>query len=451
MSKKDVLNTIIANVGGKGNILNVWHCMTRLRFSLKNYSLINTENIEQLDGVIGINRKEDQFQIVIGTNVDEYYTELTDILGIAQQPQVPEDDIPEKKSFISWFMDVVSGVFGPIVPAIAGAGMLKGIISGLVALELINGQSDTVLVIDMIASGVFTFLPFFTAVSAAKKFKTNEYLAVALAAALMFPTMVDAAKAGEITNFYPFGFIPVRVFNYSGSIIPIILSVLALSYIYRWVDSKIPKYMRAVVTPFLALFITGFLSLTIIGPAGVYLGKGLAWIIDGLFNISPIFAGIIVGAIRPIAILTGMHHAMTPIALENFATKGWDMLMPMMFVANLSITGATLAIYFKKNQTENEKQIAFSAVVSGFLGITEPALFGVLTKHKKSFIAATLGSTIGSALIGLFGVKLYGYILSSVFSIPAYIGPHFVYAIICWIVAFVSSFFLSYYFVMKED
>ena len=328
--------------------------------------------------------------------------------------------------------------------------MIKGLIGGLVALGVITNTTDTYKIIDMLASGVFTFLPFFIAVSAAKKFQTNQYLAAAIASIIMYPTMVDAAKAKEISSFLFAGVIPVPVFNYSGSVIPIIFGVFALSYIYKWVDKVVPEAARTVVTPTFTLLISGFFTLTVIGPVGIYMGKGLAGMLDFLFGISPIFAGFVMGLIRPVSILVGMHHAMTPIALENFATKGWDMLMPMMFIANLSIVGAACGCYFKET-TQRDKSIVLSAVLSGILGITEPALFGVLTKYKKGFLAATIASCVGSAFIGAFGVRLYGYITSSVFSIPAYIGPYFVYAAMGWIIAFGLSFFLSYLFVVKMD
>ena len=401
-----------------------------------------------LYGVIGVQFAKGQLQIVLGTSVHKYY----DIA--LQQLDLKEDTAPaqpeKKKDFISWFMDMVSGVFGPIVPAIAGAGMIKGLMGGLVALGVVSNATDTYKIIDMLASGVFTFLPFFIAASAAKKFKTNQYLAIAIAATLMYPTMVDAAKAGEISNFMFAGVLPIPVFNYSGSVIPIIFGVFALSYIYKWVDNIVPEAARTVITPTITLFISGFFALTVIGPIGIYIGKALAWMLDVLFGISPIFAGVVMGLIRPASILVGMHHAMTPIALENFATKGYDMLMPMMFIANLSIVGAAAGCYFKE-KTQKERSIVLSSVLSGILGITEPALFGVLTKYKKGFLAATIGSCVGSAFIGAFGVRLYGYITSSIFSIPAYIGPYFIYAAIGWVIAFGLSFVLSYLFVVKMD
>ncbi len=450
MEKQEVAAKIIEYVGGKDNIINAWHCMTRLRFDLKNKELIKQEEIKNLEGVMGIQFAKDQLQIVIGTSVHKYYEILMEMLQLNDGQTPVKREEKQKKDFITWFMDMVSGVFGPIVPAIAGAGMIKGLIGGLVALGVITNTTDTYKIIDMLASGVFTFLPFFIAVSAAKKFQTNQYLAAAIASIIMYPTMVDAAKAKEISSFLFAGVIPVPVFNYSGSVIPIIFGVFALSYIYKWVDKVVPEAARTVVTPTLTLLISGFFTLTVIGPVGIYMGKGLAGMLDFLFGISPIFAGFVMGLIRPVSILVGMHHAMTPIALENFATKGWDMLMPMMFIANLSIVGAACGCYFKE-KSQRDKSIVLSAVLSGILGITEPALFGVLTKYKKGFLAATIASCVGSAFIGAFGVRLYGYITSSVFSIPAYIGPYFVYAAMGWIIAFGLSFFLSYLFVVKMD
>lgn len=452
MDKEEVVSQIIKEVGGKDNINDVWHCMTRLRFDLKDRTKVNQEAIQKLDGIVGSQFNKEQFQVVIGTTVDKYYNIIAADLGLDVENNLNEKnekvEVNGKKGITTRFMNTLSGIFGPIVPAIAGAGMIKGLLAGLVALKVLSATTDTMKVIDMIASGVFTFLPFLLAVSAAKKFKTNEYLAIAIAAIIMYPTMVNTALAGKISAFHPFGIINVPVFNYSSSVIPIICSIWALSYIYKWVDKYMPDAMRTVVTPTLTLFISGFITLAVIGPVGIYLGRALASGIAFLFTISPILAGVIVGAIRPVAVLTGMHHAMTPIALQNFATQGYDMLMPMMFMANLSITGATAAIYFKET-TKKGKSVVLSSVVSGLLGITEPALFGVLTKYKKAFLAATIGSAVSSAFIASFGVRIYGYVLSSVFSIPAYIGPYFVFALLGMSISLIISFSLSYILVVK--
>ncbi|GCF92685.1 PTS system beta-glucoside-specific EIIBCA component [Enterococcus florum] len=447
MKHEEVAKQIIRDVGGAENINNAWHCMTRLRFNLKDEKKVDYTALDKIPKVVGTKYQSDQLQVVIGTDVGDYFAPLAKELGLDENSQQGNT---EKKGAVSLFMDTVSGVFGPIVPAIAGAGMIKGLMAGLVALNVISNQTDTYLVIDMIASGVFTFLPFFVAASAARIFKTNQYLAIAIAATLQFPTMTNAVAEGNVSAFELFGFVPVPVFNYAGTVIPIIFAVLVLSYIYRWVDKVLPQVLRTVFTPTLSLFIAGLLTLTVIGPISIHLGNLLAAGVAGLFTISPVLAGVVVGAIRPIAIFTGLHHAMTPIALQNFANQGYDMLMPMMFMANMAITGATAAVYTKV-KTKEEKSIILSSAVSGLLGITEPALFGILSKYKKAFIAATIGSSVASAFISFFGVRIYGYILSSIFSLPAYIGQYFIFAVLGIIIAIALSFVLSYMMVPKQQ
>ncbi|WES69589.1 PTS transporter subunit EIIC [Superficieibacter sp. HKU1] len=454
MGTEEAITSIIRLVGGQGNINNVWHCMTRLRFDLVDDNKVDQSEIQKLPGVLGAQLQSDQFQIIIGPKVNGWYEQL--LVALEQKTLTTPRGKPERKSLVSLFMDTVSGVFGPIVPAIAGAGMIKGLLAGLVALQVVPAKSDTVIIIDLIASGVFYFLPFFLAVSAAKIFKTNEYLAAAVAACLMYPSLIEAAKAlaahqdGAVSAFWLLNAVPVPVFNYASSVIPVIFSILALSYLHRWVDGFMPDVLKTVFTPTLTLFLAALAALAIIGPTGIWLGKALAWFIEGLFSVSASFAGLIVGAIRPVAILTGMHHAMTPIALQNFSDRGYDMLMPMMFMANMAIAGATFAIW-RISRDRQEKTVTLSAAISALLGITEPALFGVLTRYKKAFIAATMASSLASAFIAFFGVRLYGYILSSIFSLPAYIGPYFVFAISGVAMALILSFVLTTVLIGREQ
>ena len=457
MGTQDAINNIIRLVGGEGNINKVWHCMTRLRFDLVDDNKVDQGEIKKLPGVLGAQLQSDQFQIIIGPKVNSWYEQMLATLGGGGERTTDAAPAQKgRKSLVSMFMDTVSGVFGPIVPAIAGAGMIKGLLAGLIALKLVSAKSDTVVVIDLIASGVFYFLPFFLAVSAAKIFKTNEYLAAAVAACLMYPSLIEAAKAlaahqpEAVTAFWLLNAIPVSVFNYSASVIPVIFSVLALSYIHRWVDSIMPDVLKTVFTPTLTLFLGALAALVVIGPIGIYLGKGLALFIEGLFSVSSSFAGLVVGAIRPVAILTGMHHAMTPIALQNFSDRGYDMLMPMMFMANMAIAGSTFAIW-RLSKNRQDRTVTLSAGISALLGITEPALFGVLTRYKKAFIAATIASSLASAFIAFFGVRLYGYILSSIFSLPAYIGPYFMFALAGVVIALVLSFVLTTILVGKDQ
>jgi PTS system beta-glucosides-specific IIC component len=451
VKEKETVQKIIEFVGGKENIKKAWHCMTRLRFDLYDDTLIKHENVKSLDGILGEQLKNDQYQVVIGPNVQKYYVLLAEELGIDKDQAVNEGnkESEKKKGPFSRLLDVVSGVFGPIVPAIAGAGMIKGILAGLIALNILSKESDTVAILDVIASGVFYFLPFFLAASAAKMFKTNQYLAIAIAGALMYPTLIDAAKLGKITEFHFIG-LPIPVINYSGAVIPIILSVWALSYIHRWVDKGMPRVLQTVFTPTVTLFIAIPFALIVSGPLGSYVGKGLAYVVQSLFDISSILAGVVIGGIRPLEIVFGMHHAMTPIALQNFADKGYDMLMPMFFMTNMAIAGATFAMFFKA-KSKTEKSIIISATISAILGITEPALFGVLIKNRKAFIACSIGSAIASTFFATMGVRIYGYILSSIVSLVAYVGPYFPYALIGIVIAIGSAFLITYLTVKKGE
>src|SRR5476649_352301 len=284
------MQSVIKLVGGAENINKVWHCMTRLRFDLVDENKVAWEEIKNLPGVLGAQSQSDQVQIIIGPKVNVWYeaivSQLEPVAGATGNVSTKG-----RKSLVSLFMDTVSGVFGPIVPAIAGAGMIKGLLAGLIALKIISGKSETVMIIDLIASGVFYFLPFFLAVSAARIFKTNEYLAAAVAACLMYPTLIDSAKAlASHTAGAP----------------------TALCFM---------DVLKTVFTPTLTLFIASLVSLTAIGPAGIYLGKLLAFGIQGLFDVSAVFAGFIVGAIRSVAILTAIHHAMTPRSEERRVGK----------------------------------------------------------------------------------------------------------------------------------
>ena len=223
MTHSEAVGQIIVAAGGKQNITNAWHCMTRLRFALKDEEAVDLDALNAIDPVVGTSFANGQLQVIIGTDVENYYGPLMDQLGLTQNETIDESldaDSEAKKTLVTRFMDVVSGTFGPIVPAIAGAGMIKGLLSGLAAVGVISNTTDTYMVIDMLASGVFTFLPFFVAVSVAKIFKTNQYVALALAAAMQYPTMTAAAAAGDVSQFMLFGFIPVPVFSYAGMLSP---------------------------------------------------------------------------------------------------------------------------------------------------------------------------------------------------------------------------------------
>jgi PTS system beta-glucosides-specific IIC component len=287
-------------------------------------------------------------------------------------------------------------------------------------------------ILALIADCFFYFLPFFLAVSAAHKFKTSEYLALALAGGLMYPTIIDAAKsiaAGNEVASISFLGMPIGFVNYSSTVIPIIIAVWLMSYVHRFLDHYIPSAVKTIFTPALVLIIMIPIELIAIGPAGSYLGTGLAEGVQWLFEKAGFVAGFAFAGARPLITMVGMHYGLMPISLQNLAEFGYDYLLPLSFVANMGQAAAAFAV-FLKTKNKSFKVVAASTSFTALLGITEPAMYGVNLKLKKPFIAALIGAGIGGAFLTIFHVKAYGFVLPGITALPVFVGPEFIYLVI---------------------
>ncbi len=440
------LQLLIKALGGQENIVNITHCMTRLRFKLVKDELANKSELEKIKGVKGVVLSQGQTQVVIGVDVEKWYNELS---GISQVDEVSE--IENRKLFQN-AMRVVAGIFGPVVPAIAGAGMLMGLLSGLIATNVISESSDTVFFFRSISVAVFFFLPMLVSFSSAKVFKVNEYLALAVASAMLAPKLIDKAAmlkaAGSSPELNVFGIVPIELMGYGGAIVPAILAVWVLSKITPLVDRLVPSSAKPVITPLLAFAVTSTVVLSFVAPAGMWLSNGAGWVVSSLLEISPTLTGFVFGLTRPITIVFGIHHSMTPISLNNFALYGKDLLMPIMCLGNMAIAGATVAVWYKqrKHSSKEQSSITVSSGITAILGITEPALFGVLTKYTKALLAASVAAGVFGAISATIDTHLTTYILSSIFSVPAYLAgglQNFIQAIFGIVGVFVLSFILT--------
>ena len=449
--KKDyaeIADTLIAALGGKENITRLFHCMTRLRFYVKDRTKINEKEILKVSGISGVNWHEDQFQVIAGNEVNEMYKAL-------ENKGVPTDDAPaaesqSSKSVVSKIIDSITGCMTPMIPALTAAGMIKVVLSLLTTFHLVTDTSSTYQVISMIGDVTFYFMPFLIAANAAKVFRVNQSLALFIAGVYLSPAFVSMVASDVAITLFG---LPITKATYSYSVIPVILMVWITHYIELLVDRITPKMVKLILNPTLVILISAPIALIVVGPLGTIIGNGLAVAINFLSaKLGFIIVGIL-AATFPFIVMTGMHHALTPIGLNAIATGGTDSLIFVSQVcSNIAQSGSSFAVAVK-SKDENMKQLASAAGVSALMGITEPALYGVTLKLKRPVVAAAIAAGIGGIVGGLLHVSLY-IAQNCIMAIPAFIGEkgmsNLLYGLIMIVVSFVASFVLTFIFGFED-
>ena len=426
MDYQHTARSIIALVGGEANINSVFHCITRLRFSLKDNDKPDREALMQLDGVMGVNLSGDQFQVIIGSKVSQVLKAIQDELPrVVAEDKAYEDVQERRRNPVSMAFEVISGIFSPIIPAIAGAGILKGVLSLFVTFGWVTAANQTYQIMMAISDGVFYFMPMVLAFSAGLKFGANPYLSVALAAILFHPTLTTLLKSGDPVAFAGLTVSPV---SYANSVIPILFSIWLLSYVERFFNRIIPASIRMMFSPLLSLMLVAPVMLIFIGPAGIFIGNslsgGIIWLVE---NMGPL-AGIVVGGTLSLMIITGMHYVLVPIMINNITRLGFDPIKPLMFVANFGQAGAAFGV-FLRSRNKKTKSLALSTSFSALMGVSEPAMYGINIRFKKPFAAALIGGAAGGCLAMTMGVKAYAYALSGLSGLPALAGEGFGWAL----------------------
>ncbi|HBW13111.1 MAG TPA: PTS beta-glucoside transporter subunit EIIBCA [Proteiniclasticum sp.] len=448
MSNDKLAKALITNIGGVENITQVWHCITRLRFNIKNNDLVKMDTIKKMNGVLGAQFQSGQLQVIIGSEVADVFREVELLTSGKINLEAAEE---KSMNVVEKVFDVISGIFTPILPAIVGGGLLKGIMAILSATNILSASSETYMILNAISDAVFYFLPFMLAYSASNKFKTSTALSLTLAGILMYPTFVNLATAGEITKLSFIG-INIPVNNYSSSVIPIILGVWLLSYVERLAKKFVPKSLNIVFVPLIMLLVTAPIVLALIAPAGSFLGVYLERIFTKIFTVAGPFGGALMGGLMPLIVITGMHYAFFPGTFASFAKVGFDvMLLPMNLVANLAQAGATLGVLIKTKDSKM-RQIAFSALIPAIFGITEPAIYGVTMRLKKPFYASLIGAAIGGATLAGLSVKAFSFTVPGILALPTYIEQgtyNFMFAVFGVVLSFGIALILTL--VMKFD
>ena len=441
---------LIEAMGGKENIKKVFHCMTRLRFYVKDKNKINETDIKNLPEISGVNWYQDQFQVIAGNHVNDMYEELIKN-GIPNDDGQTSELNKQKKSIGSAIIDSITGCMTPMIPALTAAGMIKVVLTLLITFNLVNNQSRTYKVIEFIGDAAFYFMPFLIAANAAKVFHVNQSLSLIIAGVFQHPNFTAMMASGDPIDFFS---IPVTPMTYAYSVIPVILMVWIMSYIEKFVDKITPRIVKLILHPTLVIIISAPIAIIAIGPLGGIIGNGLAIAIDFLSaKLGFVIVGIL-AATFPFIVMTGMHHALTPIGLNAIATGGSDALIFVSQVcSNVAQGGASLAVAVK-SKNENMKQLASASGISALMGITEPALYGVTLKLKRPVVAAALAAGIGGIVGGILQVSLY-IAQNSLLAIPAFIGAkgmtNLLYGIIMIIVSFVGSFVLTFVLGFKDE
>lgn len=439
---------LVKELGGDSNISNVTHCATRLRFILKDESIVNVDRVSKIPGVITTVQAGGQFQVVIGNHVKDAFQFVMELVHVDETASQMSN---KKAGVFSRIIDIISSIFAPFLYTLAACGILQGILGIFVALDAIDTTGGTYQILNFISWTAFTFLPVLISVTASKKFGVNTYVAVVIACALVCPDYIKMVDAGQAVSFLG---IPVKLLSYTSSVIPIILAIWIASYVQKFFDKYLPIVIRNLFSPMFTITIMVPLTLLVFGPIGNAIGGSIGDIYNYLYNLSPIIAGLIVGGFWEVLVIFGVHWGITPVTVGNYTTLGYDTFTGLQASAVFSQAGAALGV-FLKTKDKDMKGVSLSAAVTGLFGITEPAIYGVNLRLKKPMICGCIAGAVGGAIAGGFNAVSWGYNMPGIATLPAYFKAghmtQFIGLLISILVSFVLGMVLTYIVGFKED
>ncbi|ASA20736.1 beta-glucoside-specific PTS transporter subunit IIABC [Paenibacillus donghaensis] len=460
MNYDQLAKDILLRIGGAGNVNSVVHCVTRLRFKLKDESIAKTEELKNLPGVITVMQTGTQYQVVIGNEVTGVYKALVKEGGIRSEDLVPEDQevLGEKGGFLSRLIDLISGVFVPVLGLMGAAGMIKGLNVMFVSFGWIEATSGTSQLLNAAGDCMFYFFPIFLGFTAMRKFGGTPFLGMGIGAALVYPALSGITTGAPLYTLFQgtliespihitFLGIPVILMSYSSSVIPIILASLFAVRVERFFNKVIPSVVRTFLVPFFAMLIVVPITFLVIGPIATWTGQVIGAGVSSIYDFSPIITSIILAGFWQVLTLFGFQWAFVPIVLLNLSTVKSDPFLAIVLPATFAQVGAVLAVMLK---TKNKKMKALSlpAIISGVFGVTEPAMYGITLPLKKPFIMGCIAAAVGGGIIGLSGTKAYVLGGLGIFALPNYINPEtgidlkWYFLILALVIAFVLGFIL---------
>ncbi|WP_026342489.1 PTS transporter subunit EIIC [Paenibacillus fonticola] len=434
MSNREVAAEVIRRIGGNSNISSLTHCVTRLRFELKDKSVVDLEGIKAIPKVLGVVDAQGTLQVVIGPAVEEVYLEIMNLTGrgeveeesaTASGPDKPAgaqgkpSGGVKKNSRFDQLLATISAIFTPYIPILATSGIIKGLIDILAKFDILPATSNTYLILAGAGNALIFFFPILLAFTAAQRFGANPYIGAAIGAALMEPNITGIATTGEVIDFLGIKF---TAMNFSSTVIPIILAMWAYSVLDRYLKKFLPKPTQFIFVPLLSMLIMVPLTLMVFGPVGGLLANGIASGYEVLLNSNHIIFNAIFGALFIYVIMLGVHWVILPLQLSYLAEHGMEYSLGSGGLGNYALLGVCLAVLFISKSKE-EKTIASSAAFVNFLsGVTEPGLYGVIMKNKKYFISLTLGGLVGGIIFGATHSYITNFAFTGLFGLPAFLS-----------------------------
>ncbi|MGM0218605.1 beta-glucoside-specific PTS transporter subunit IIABC [Enterococcus sp. AZ126] len=432
---------IIELVGGKSNINSLVHCATRLRFSLKNTKKADKEALEKLPYVMSVVNSGGQYQVVIGSKVPDYYAAIQSLADL-------NEDAPktEKKLSFNYVFEVISGAFSPLIPAMAGSGMIKAVLTILVEMKLLADTSSTYLVLSAASNAIFYFLPVFLGITLTKKIGGNMYVGGVIGAALLEPSFTGMIGQEKLD----FLGINLNVVDYATTIFPIFVAIFIYSFVDKILRKIIFRDLQLFAVPMFSLMIMVPLTALLFGPFGTVIGDALSQGVMWLIGKSALLSGIVLGGGMPFMVMFGLHWGFSPITLENLTVMGGDPIEGMAVAAVFAQIGIAIGFYLKAKKHSKMKALAGPLALTGlFAGVTEPIVYGLILRYKRLLPIVAISGAIGGAICGVTGVTMNAYVFHNIFSIPVY-TPKVGYFIGVG-AALITGAVLTYFFGVKED
>jgi len=439
MNYSKTAKDIFLLIGGKENLTNISHCATRLRLNLVDSSKVDKKAVEEVDGVVSVVEKAGQFQIIIGLDVDKVYVEFEKLTGIVRSAN-SEEKSQEKAGIISSIFSSISGIFAPLLPVLAGSGILRGLTLLAVQVGFIKEGTGTYTILTV--ASVFYFLPVLLAFSSGKRFGVSPYISAIIGAALIHPNLI--ALMGTQGNGATTTFMGIKavLMNYSATVIPIIFAIWIYSFLGKFLEKHIPTGMQLVFIPLISLAVMIPFTIIAIGPIGVYGGEFIASIVNNLIESSGLVA---------VLVAFGLHWAVNPIMINNVSTIGHDYIVPLTFACNFAVIGTALGVFLKSKDKKRKNFNLTGIITIALSGIIEPTLYGTLVKNRMLFLSQIIGGAVGGAFMGFFKVSSSAFVFGGCTTLPAFVGGNFMAAIIGLIISVIVSAVLAYIFVAREE